>query len=75
MFVAYPLIPWIGVTAVGYGLGRVYAWDAERRRRVPAAPGAGRHVPAFLVLRGINVYGDPSRWTRADDRGFTVLRS
>ena len=31
VFVAYPLIPWIGVTAVGYGLGRLYAWDADRR--------------------------------------------
>ena len=28
VFVAYPLIPWIGVTAVGYGLGQVYDWDA-----------------------------------------------
>ena len=22
-------LPWIGVTAVGYGLGQVYNWDAE----------------------------------------------
>src|SRR5215471_6275845 len=26
MFVAYPLIPWVGVTAVGYSLGRIYSW-------------------------------------------------
>ena len=32
VFVAYPLIPWVGVTAVGYGLGQIYAWPAERRR-------------------------------------------
>ncbi len=32
VFVAYPLIPWIGVTAVGYGLGQVYGWSADRRR-------------------------------------------
>ena len=33
LFVAYPLIPWIGVMAAGYGLGVVYTWDANRRRR------------------------------------------
>ncbi len=33
VFAAYPLIPWVGVTAVGYGLGQVYAWDATQRRR------------------------------------------
>src|SRR6187200_3168653 len=32
VFVAYPLIPWIGVTAVGYALGQVYSWDAARRQ-------------------------------------------
>lgn len=32
MFIAYPLIPWIGVMAAGYALGVIYTWDAERRR-------------------------------------------
>src|SRR5580693_5252604 len=26
VFVAYALIPWIGVTAAGYGLGQIYRW-------------------------------------------------
>ena len=28
VFVAYPLVPWIGVTAVGYALGQIYAGTA-----------------------------------------------
>ena len=60
LFVAYPLIPWIGVTAVGYGLGQVYAWDADRRRTFLVRLGLALSV-AFLVIRGLNVYGDPSR--------------
>ena len=39
VFVAYPLIPWIGVTAVGYTLGRIYGWPADRRKRFPSAHG------------------------------------
>jgi uncharacterized membrane protein len=42
VFVAYPLIPWIGVTAVGYGLGLIYRWSPERRR-------------AFLLRWGIGL--------------------
>ena len=31
VFVAYPLVPWIGVTAVGYVLGQIYSWNERRR--------------------------------------------
>ena len=72
LFVAYPLIPWIGVTAVGYGLGQVYAWDADRRRTFLVRLGLALSV-AFLVIRGLNVYGDPSRWMRQKTAVFTVL--
>src|SRR5271170_6023142 len=32
VFEGYPLIPWVGVTAAGYGLGQIYRWPSERRR-------------------------------------------
>ena len=72
VFVAYPLIPWIGVTAVGYGLGQVYAWGTDRRRALLLRLGLALTV-AFLVIRGLNIYGDPSRWMRQKTAAFTVL--
>ncbi len=72
VFAAYPLIPWIGVTAVGYALGQVYSWDADRRRAFLLRLGVALSV-AFLVIRGINFYGDPSRWMHQKMALFTVL--
>jgi len=62
VFVAYTLIPWVGVTAVGFGLGRIYAWASDRRRTFLFRAGLGI-TAAFVILRGINIYGDPVRWS------------
>lgn len=62
VIVSYPLIPWVGVTAVGYALGQGYEWDSLRRRKFFLRLGLGL-VAGFVVLRGLNVYGDPVRWT------------
>ena len=72
VFVVYPLVPWIGVTAVGYALGQIYSWDAERRRSFLLRAGIAASV-AFVVLRAINVYGDPSRWSTQKTALFTAL--
>jgi len=72
LIVAYPLIPWVGVTAVGYALGQVFDWDAERRRTFLWRTGTAAIV-AFAVLRWINVYGDPSPWTMQRSGVFSVL--
>jgi len=72
VFAAYPLIPWIGVTAVGYGLGQVYGWDTERRRSFLLRLGLALSL-AFLVIRAINAYGDPSHWMRQKSALFTAL--
>jgi uncharacterized membrane protein len=71
-FIAYPLIPWTGVMALGYVVGSVYAWDAERRRKWLLRTG-GIVTAAFIVLRLINVYGDPSRWSYQESSSFTIL--
>lgn len=72
VFVAYPLIPWIGVTAAGYGLGQVYVWPAARRKRFLLRLGMGL-IAAFVLLRGINHYGDPSRWATQKSMGLTLM--
>jgi uncharacterized membrane protein len=69
---AYPLIPWIGVTAVGYGLGQVYGWAPDRRRTFLLRLGLGS-TAAFLFLRAVNHYGDPLRWAAQRSATFTVL--
>jgi uncharacterized membrane protein len=72
VFAGYPLIPWIGVTAVGYGLGQVYSWETGRRRAFLLRLGLALTL-AFLVIRAINIYGDPSRWTPQKTAVFTAL--
>jgi uncharacterized membrane protein len=72
--VLYPLIPWIGVLAAGYCFGAVYQWEPERRRRFLLKLGGGMLI-GFVVLRAINVYGDPSRWSVQKNAVFTLLSS
>jgi uncharacterized membrane protein len=72
VFVAYPLVPWIGVTAAGYGLGQIYDWPIERRKTFLLRLGVILAM-AFVVLRGINLYGDPSRWSAQKSAFFTAL--
>lgn len=72
MFVAYPLVPWIGVMAAGFALGTIYAWEAERRRRFLFKLGLTL-LGLFVVIRAVNVYGDPQPWTTQPTSIFTVL--
>jgi uncharacterized membrane protein len=72
VFIAYPLIPWVGVTAAGYGLGQIYAWTPARRQAFLLRLGIGV-TAAFVVLRAVNIYGDPSPWTTQHSAAFTVL--
>jgi uncharacterized membrane protein len=72
VFVAYPLIPWIGVTAVGYGLGRIYGWTPQRRRTFLLRLGIALSA-AFVVVRAINSYGDPNRWSMQKSAAMTLV--
>jgi uncharacterized membrane protein len=72
VFLLYPLIPWVGVMAVGYAFGVIYQWDAACRRRLLLLVGTIGTI-IFIVVRAINVYGDPSHWARQRTVTFTVL--
>jgi uncharacterized membrane protein len=72
IFALYPLIPWVGVTAAGYGLGQIYRWEAARRREFLLRLGLGM-IAAFVLLRAINRYGDLLHWSVQKSAVFTVL--
>lgn len=71
-FVAYPALPWFGVMCLGYGLGVVFTWPADRMRRALLTLG-GAGVAAFLLLRAVNRFGDPAPWSTQRDGVFTAL--
>ncbi len=73
LVVVYPLVPWLGVMALGYALGPVFQLEAGARRRALVRIGLGA-TAAFLALRWLNLYGDPNPW-EANARGavHTVL--
>ena len=72
VFAIYPLIPWVGVMAAGYGLGQVYAWEPGRRRAFLWRLGVGL-TAAFVVIRWLNVYGDPVPWSPQATPVHTLL--
>ncbi|HKP35749.1 MAG TPA: heparan-alpha-glucosaminide N-acetyltransferase domain-containing protein [Pyrinomonadaceae bacterium] len=72
IFVVYNIIPWVGVMAAGYAFGAVYRFEVARRRRWLLTIGTTA-TALFLVLRAINIYGDPARWSGQKNFVFTVL--
>jgi uncharacterized membrane protein len=72
VLVLYAIVPWFGVMAAGYAVGSVYELTPEARRRVLLRLGAGS-IAAFLAIRALNGYGDPSPWTHQPMGRYTMM--
>ena len=70
--VAYPLIPWIGVMAAGYGFGALLLREPGKRRRWLWGIGTTLTL-AFILIRALNIYGDPHRWSEQSSMLFTLF--
>jgi uncharacterized membrane protein len=71
-FPLYPLIPWIGVMALGFVAGRLMLLDSHRRITLMLRIGLGM-MGAFAVLRVVNLYGDLFPWSGQKDGLFTLF--
>lgn len=72
-FPGYPLIPWIGVLAAGYGFGALFLLEPRARKK--QLLGLGLALTAlYVVIRLVNIYGDPNPW-KPQERGdlYTVF--
>jgi uncharacterized membrane protein len=74
LFIAYPLVPWVGVMLLGYCFGLFYqsSYSQESRKQILIYLGLGL-VALFVVIRFINSYGDPNPWSFQPSPVFTVL--
>jgi len=74
LFVAYPLIPWIFVMPLGYYFGELYLPSVQAELRIKRLLWLGFGLTAtFILLRVINVYGDPYAWTLQSSLSFTIM--
>jgi uncharacterized membrane protein len=70
VYITYPLVPWVGVMALGYAAGPlIFSQDPAVSRRVAWAGAA--MVLGFVALRALNGYGDPH--PRLDDGSPALL--
>lgn len=74
VLVGYPIIPWIGIMALGYCFGSLYtpAFNAEKRKKILLMIG-GSAIALFVLIRFLNVYGDPAPWSQQSPAFYTFL--
>lgn len=70
-WIAYPVVPWIGVMAVGYAFGAALTSGMDWRR-FAFRTGLAATV-LFLVLRLLQAYGDPNAWQLQDSVAQTII--
>jgi uncharacterized membrane protein len=61
VYVSYAVLPWFGVMAAGYGFGAIFKRSERRQRDVLAASAAA--LLAFVLIRGLNGYGNAAPWS------------
>ncbi|GAB3997349.1 DUF1624 domain-containing protein [Spirosoma daeguense] len=72
LLVAYPLVPWLGIMLVGYAFGQLVDRPIAQRKSLVLRIGLGS-LALFILLRFINIYGDPVPWSAQKDSVFTFF--
>ncbi len=69
---SYPVLPWIGVIALGYAIGPWFHAAPAWRRRALSSTGA-LLLTGFVLLRAIDRYGEPVPWRPGESPLLTLL--
>lgn len=72
LFTAYPLIPWLGIMLAGFACGEFFELPSEERKKIFLRIGLAA-LSLFVIIRYINIYGDPSQWSEQKSPLFTFL--
>lgn len=69
----YPIIPWIGLMAIGYILGSLFT-DYQAKERAALLMKYGLYaIGAFLILRLTNFYGEPNPFSLQNSITYSIM--
>ena len=68
----YPLLPWVGVMLLGFGVSALFERPAPERNRALLRWGFVL-TAAFVVMRFIDGYGEPNHWHAHDSGAATLI--
>lgn len=74
ILVAYSFLPWTGIMLLGFVTGRLFSHTISTEKRIRFLWISGLTVISiYILLRFINVYGDPQPWSLQKDGLFSLL--
>ena len=74
VLVAYTIVPWVGVMLLGYVIGSWFTYTRQTRDYLLLRAGVLALI-LFIILRSLNIYGDPSPWSIQERGGIYTLLS
>ncbi len=74
LLILYPFLSWSGLMMLGYCLGKILRNENRSYRKKFLVVTGLSTIILFIVLRFINVYGDPSQWSK-QSTGFRTFLS
>lgn len=74
LVIIYPFVAWTGLMMLGYVMGSWYSPDypAEKRKKMLTRFGLAA-IFLFIVLRYLNIYGNPFPWSPQKNLFYTLL--
>ena len=69
----YPIIPWVGLMALGYVMGSLYTEYQSKERTSLLMKFGIYSVLAFIILRLTNFYGEPNHFAIQEKISFSVM--
>ncbi len=74
VYVGYPVLPWAGVMILGFCFGEIYSkgFDPILRKKLLLWIGLTA-IGLFILIRGINLYGDMQPWSVQKDWIYSFL--
>lgn len=73
LVILYPFLSWTGLMLLGYCFGKLFtSYDGTQRKKILLWTGFVV-IAIFIIVRALNIYGNPEKWEEQDSFFYTFL--